>query len=495
MKILLINPPWYRFFDEELAAYPIGLSYIAGVMEKNGFNVIVYNADHETQKKTSLFISPGSKMLSRHEQYQAILKDMNHVIWQDIRETIEKHSPDVIGLSVMTPKYGAALNVARLAKKINTNTIIVLGGIHPTIMSEETIKNECVDFVVRGEGEYTFLELMKKIKNGKKDFENVLGISYKKEEKPFHNPDRPLIENLDDLPNPSRHLLLDKETYHPNAFSKIFSTRGCPYQCTFCGSNKIWKRKVRFRSPEKVVDEIISVKDDYGSKHFVFEDDSFTIDKNFVNSVCDLLIEQKANVEWSCETRANLVTDELIKKMKKAGCTGIVIGVESGSPRILKKIKKGVTIEEIENAARIIKKNSLLFSAFFMIGFPDETEDDINKTIELMKKIKPFTAVLSIFTPYPDTEAYGECLNYGLIPDNINWSTFYHQSPEMHFVKNITKERFNEIVRHTEKIFDEHNKLQRRSLVMKHPIYTIRRIIKNKYYTPKNMLRLFKMIR
>ena len=491
MKILLINPPWYRFFDDELNAYPIGLCYIAGFLERNGYIAKVYNFDHKNDDTTTV---TGSGMLSKYEQYLKILADMRHPIWKDVKDKISEERPDIIGISVMTPKYGAALNIAKIAKELNPGTVVVFGGVHPTIMPEETLKNEHVDYVVRGEGEQTFLELVKIIES-KKSPKKVLGTSFRQERKIIHNKNMPLIHDLNSLPYPARHLLVDKETYDSNAFGKIFATRGCPYQCTFCGSNKVWSRVVRYRSPENVVDEIEYVKKTYGSTHFVFEDDSFTMDINFVKRVCDLLITRKVDIEWSCETRANLITDAMIKHMKAAGCTGIVIGVESGSPRVLKAIKKGITVEHIKNAAKIIKNNGILFSAFFMIGFPDETEDDINETIALMKDIGPFTAVLSIFTPYPDTEAYQECLKYGLIPKSIDWSKFYHQSPEMHFNRRISKERFREIVKHTERIFDEHNISQRRSLLLRHPFYTLKRIIKNRYYHPKNYLKLFTLVR
>jgi|SRR3989338_1095092 len=491
MKILLVNPPWYRLFGEELAAFPLGLSHIAGVLEKEGFDVAVYNADHS---KGAISDLSAGEMMEHHEKYMKILKDLSYPIWDEVREQIKKQKPDLVGVNVWTPKLGSALNVAKICKEINPEIKVVFGGVHPTIMPDETLANENVDFLVRQEGEYTMLELAQKLQKNE-PVDDVLGISWKKNGSVINNPNRPLIDNLDAIPFPARHLLVDKETYHPNAFGKIFASRGCPYQCTYCGSNKIWTRKVRYRTPKNVVDEIEYVKKEYGSTHFVFEDDLLTINKVFLMEICDELIRRKVNIEWSCETRANLIFDELVKKMKASGCTGIVIGIESGSPKVLKDIKKGIVPQQVMDAAKIIKDNGLIYSAFFMIGFPTETKEDIQMTVDLMRKTQPFNAVLSVLTPYPDSEAYFQCKELGLIPENIDWSQFYHQSPDNFFMKNMTKQEFDEIKNWAMKVFDDHNRTQKRSYLLKHPIYTARRIIKNKYYTPKNMTRLIKMVR
>jgi len=490
MKVLLINPPWYRLFGEELAAFPLGLSYLAGVLEKNGFDAVVYNADHS---KGAISDMSSEEMVAHHESYLKTLSDLSEPIWDEVREIVRSQKPDVVGVNVWTPKLGSALNVAKICKQINPDIKVVFGGVHATIMPEQTLKNNEVDYVVRMEGEYTMLELCQKIQGGE-PVDNVLGISFKKGGNMLNNPNRPFIENLDELPFPARHLLLDKETYFANAFGKIFASRGCPYQCNYCGSNKIWTRKVRYRSPKNVVDEIEHVKKEFGSTHFVFEDDLLTINKKFLTSICDELIERNLDIEWSCETRANLVFDDLVKKMKMSGCTGIVVGIESGSEKILRDIKKGIVPEQIYNAAKIIKDNGVIYSAFFMIGFPTETKEDIMETVKVMKETQPFNAVLSVLTPYPDSEVYFQCKELGLMPENIDWSRFYHQSPDNFFMKYMTKQEFDEIKNWAVKVFDDHNKAQKRSFLMKHPIYTARRVIKNKYYTPKNMMRLIKMV-
>lgn len=483
MKILLINPPWSRIFGGSLEASPLGLCYIAAVLEEQGYEVSIYNADY----KKGLQLTSTSDMTAKYEEYLRVLKDLNHPLWEEVSAVISKQSPDIVGISVMTAKYGSALNVSRLVKRFNPNIPVVWGGIHPTILPDDTLKNNDVDIIVRGEGEYTFLELIENLDNLNK----VLGISYKQNDEIVHNENRPLIENLDELPFPARHLILGKENYHPETFGNIFTTRGCPYNCIFCASHNIWTKKVRYRTPENIVDEIKKVKRDFKTNQFRFEDDCFTVKNKFVDDVCNLLIKEKLHIKWTTETRANLVTDELIKKMKSAGCEDITIGVESGDEDTLKKMKKGITLEQVRNANRILKENKMKFSAFFMIGFPWETKKEINRTISLMEELDPRMAIFSVATPYPGTELYEICKSEGLIPKYTDWSTFFHQSPDMYLTKNMTKEESSKLIAETEKLFEEHNNKKWRAILLSDPLYIIRRLISGKYYNPQDLWALF----
>lgn len=358
---------------------------------------------------------------------------------------------------------------------------------HPTILPDEAVKNRDVDIVVRGEGEYTFLELIKNLES----LDKVLGITYKENGEVIHNQNRALIENVDELPFPARHLILEKENCLPEAFGNIFASRGCPYNCIFCASHKVWTKKVRYRSPQNVADEIKEIKKTFKTNQFRFEDDSFTLNKKLVEGVCDLLIKEKLNIKWTTETRADLVTDDLIKKMKSAGCEDITIGVESGDEATLKRIKKGITIEQIRNANRILKENKMGFSAFFIIGFPWETKREIDKTVSLMKELDPRVAGFSVATPYPGTELYEIYKSEGLIPEKIDWSRFFHQSPDMYLTKNLTKEETSKIIEEVEKIFDEHNDKKWRERLLSNPMYVIKRAIKGKYYNPRDLWTLF----
>jgi len=247
----------------------------------------------------------------------------------------------------------------------------------------------------------------------------------------------------------------------------------------------IWTEKVRYRSPQNVISEIKQINKFFKTQHFRFEDDSFTLNKKFINNFCDSLIQEKIGIQWWCETRANLVTEDLVKKMKHAGCDEITIGAESGDEETLKKIKKGITIEQIKNSSKILKKNHMIFSAFFLIGFPWETKTEIDKTILLMKELDPQQAFFSVATPYPGTELYDICKFEGLLPEKIDWSTFFHQSPDMYLNKNLERDECNRIIKETELLFEEHNKKKLRGLLISDPIYIAKRIIKGGHYRPK----------
>jgi len=461
------------------------LCYIAGALEESGFDVSVYNADF----KARAGLSQASEITSGYDNYLQILENINHPLWKEVEAVISQQSPDIVGISITTAQYGSALNVSRLVKNFNRDIPVVWGGVHPTILPDEVIKNSQVDIVVRGEGEYTFLDLVQNLER----LDRVQGITYIQNGKVIHNPNRPLINNLDELPLPARHLILEKGDYLPYAFGNIFATRGCPYSCIFCASSKIWSRRVRYRSPENLINEIKQIKKNFKTHLFSFEDDSFTLNKEFVKTVCDLLTKEKLGIKWRAETRADLVSDDLIKTMKSAGCEEITIGVESGDEEILKKIKKGITIEQIKRAQKLLKENGVKFiNAFFMVGFPWEGEKEIKKTISLMKELDPDTAHFSIATPYPGTELYDICNSEGLLPKNLDWSRFFHQSRDMCFTSNLTIEEFQETIQEAENLFQEHNLRKKRSLLWSDPSYIFETVIKGKYYNPRDLWMLFR---
>ena len=481
-KILLINPPWYRLFGFNSIFSPLGLCYIAAVLEKHGYDVSIYNADYNS----STYLISEYDITANYKKYQQTLKNINNTIWREINRVIRNISPDFVGISVTTPKYGSALNISKLVKNFNPDIPVIWGGPHPTILPDDTIKNRNVDIIVRGEGEYTFRDLIENFNRPNK----VDGITYKKRGRIIHNKNRPLISNLDRLPFPARHLILGKDNYPPEAFGNVFASRGCPHKCIFCASHKIWGKKVRFSSPKNVVEEIKLIHEKYGTKFFRFEDDNLLLNKVFVEQLCDLLVKEDMHIKWIAETRVDSINEKLIKKMKVAGCDEISIGVESGDEYTLRQIKKGITIDQIKTANRIINKNNIRVSAFFIIGFPWETKKQIRNTIDMMKELDPFTAIFSIATPYPETKLFSTCVDEGLISKNLDWSSFFHQSPAMFFNKRYSREEKEEIIHEAEKIFKNHNRKRIGKMLFTNPSYIIRRVREGRYYSPRIIKRL-----
>src|SRR5439155_2660481 len=219
----------------------------------------------------------------------------------------------------------------------------------------------------------------------------------------------------------------------PHALAKLFASRGCPYQCNYCGTQNIWTYKVRHHSAARIVEEIRLVKKDFGASYFTFFDDVFGLDRAQAMAITAAMIEANLHVRWDCLTRANLVSDELLGAMREAGCVKIDMGVESGSDKVLKDTKKALTRAQILAGARLIKKHGILLYTFFMIGLPTETEDDAKQTREFLEELRPDWAGISIFTPIPGTGQWKNLLAEGKISSSPNFARFSHQSPHSNF--------------------------------------------------------------
>ncbi len=482
-KVLLVYPPWYRLFGHTQSSCPNGLAYLAGMLERQGFDVAVYNADYNSKNLGSI-LGSVKRMTAAYPEYQRVLQDLDAPLWQEVKRVIADQAPSMVGISCMTGNYGSAINVAKLVKKIAPDIPVVMGGFHPTIATEEVLGNQDVDIVVRGEGEHTLVHLATTL-HSQGPLDNVPGISYKINGKVVHNPDRPQIADLDSLPLPARHLLLEKETYPSRAFGRLFTSRGCPYHCIYCASHALWTRKVRFRSPENVVQEIEEVNKNFGTRHFYFDDDTFSLNKQRVMAICDLIMEKGLKISWGCETRADHVSPDLIRKMKESGCEYCNVGVESGDEETLRKMKKGITLEQVRNARKIFKDAGMVFNAFFMVGFPWETATQIKRTVAFMKELDPERTHYSIVTPYPKTELHEICASEGIMPQNIDWSTFFHQSPSMYLTKNLSKEETIELIRYTEEIFDKHNRHQIIKFLLRHPLEVFKMVFEWGYAKPR----------
>jgi len=456
MKILLIEPPFERFIGQRCEWYPIGLTSIATLLEKYGFKARVYNAEHDN----SLPYINIKRFYTDYYKYKEGLNNTSHPIWKEVARTIKEFEPELIGISVKSVKIPSALNIAKIGKEINNCVKIVAGGFHSTICPQDLLSAKEVDFIIRDEGEETLLELLEYIRTGNSKFEEIAGISFKdKDGNLVNNPKRSLIENLDSLPYPKRELLIliGKETYTKDQLGWIITSRGCPYDCTFCNSSAIWNRAVRYRSIQNVVEEIDYLKKEYNISNFNFIDDSFTVNRKRVLEFCKILIQEKKEISWSCLTRADLIDVEMTRFMQKAGCTKIDIGIESGSENIQKVIGKGMKLDRVREMAKMFKENKMFWTGFFMMGFPTETKEDILETLRFMKEVNPDWICLSIFTPYPGTKLYEIVKEKGLMsPDK--GSIYSHQNPDNCFSEKISPAEFHKLAELMIEEFDKHNR-------------------------------------
>ena len=474
-KILLIEPPFNRLFKYtySLDRYPLSLGYLAGTIKKEtDWDVKVYNADFYPKSewiKVSYLTGLG------FENYLANMKDLSARIWGDVKSTILKYKPTVVGISAKSQNFVSACMVAKLAKEINEQIIVIVGGPHPSMVGADVLNCKDIDVAVRGEGEDTIVELLRAIDVGT-GFGGIQGALHRRGNEIFENDPREFIKDLDLLCFPHEsapEVLIDYDKYPLSAFRYIFATRGCPGNCLFCGSKNVWSRKPRFRSPENVICQIKGLQR-MGIKIVHFDDDTFGITKKYINALCNALIAHCPGLTWSCELHVRLVDEPTISLMEAAGCFKIQIGIESGNNKILEEMKKGITIEKALAACELIKKRGIQVHAFFIVGFPQETEETLSDTVAAMRKIECHTLVYSIFTPYPGTQIFEFCKRNGLINDDYNVALYNHQSPTNCFCMYLSPERFRELVSNIEKMVDRKNSLDRIKRVVS--LNTLRKI-------------------
>lgn len=440
MKVLFIEPPFERFIGFRCEWFPMGLVSMATYLKKRGHYSRVYNAEHDN----SLPYLGIENYAANFHRYSEALKKSSHHVWKEVQAMLNEYQPNVVGLSIKTAKVPSAFRIAEMAKKILPGVKVIAGGPHATVCPEEALAFPFIDCVVRREGEETILEVVQRIEEGR-DLLDIPGISYKRNGKVFHNGNRPLIRQLGSLPYPDRKLLIGYGDYTPTQLGWIMTSRGCPYNCSYCCSKSIWTRKVRYRPKESVLGEVEELRREHKVADLNFMDDSFTVNRQYVFDLCTAFLERKLKMTWSCLTRADLLDEEMVKVMKSAGCTKVDVGIESGSKRVQKIINKGVILEEIPKMARTLRKNSLFWAGFFMMGFPGETKEDVLYTLDFMKKIKPNWVCFSIFTPYPGTALYEKAKELGLIPEKFDYSLYAHQSPVNCFSEKISAEEFREL--------------------------------------------------
>lgn len=464
-KILLIVPPFYRIIGFYNRYFPVGIATIGTFLKNAGQDVVVYDADCNYDPQYMDY----SLLPQFYQGYLDSFKNERHPIWREVKDTIASVNPDIVGISIWTTYAASAFHVAKLCKEANPNCVVVMGGPHATVKADEILKiSPDVDCVVRGEGEYTTLELLEFINRDKGSLSGIDGLSFRNNGLIVHNPPRQMAENPEMFPWPDRSLLMNEDKYTAEDMGLVMSSRGCPYACSYCATHT---RRVSYRPIEHVVGEIKQVKSNYGTRQFSFKDDSFTVNKKRVEQLCDKLLADKLNINWECNTRVDLVSESLLAKMKKAGCNSIKVGIESGSERILGKMNKGITHEQIRNAAKLFRKIGIHWTGYFMMGVPSETVDEIYQTLKLMYEIQPDFASISVYEPFPGTPMFDEGLEKELVTSNMSLEDFYTTLPNHYYkansrqqVETIGEEEFIALAGEMKRKFHVYNKNFKRLL-------------------------------
>jgi radical SAM superfamily enzyme YgiQ (UPF0313 family) len=355
----------------------------------------------------------------REAGHDSILANFSAWPISRIRQELLAFKPDFIGISQWTHNRHISLELARICRDLLPKSTIVMGGGHATFCYEDIlIVGTPVDIVVRGEAESTLLELVAQ-KPSDTEWQNIAGLAFRRNNAIVVTPPRKVLDDLDSLPLPAHHLEtsigLDLELQS----EFIVTTRGCPSTCFFCSSPDFWGRKVRFRSPNAIVEEIKYIIQKFGLIYFSIRDDTFTADRKRVLEFCRLLQKQKINILWNCQSRVTAIDEELVVEMKRAGCECIQLGVESGSPLVLKQLGKNISPAQIEYACSLIRETGINLSIYLISDIPGETPDDISQTIELVRRIHPDDGYVSPLAYYPGTQLLKDAVAAGYTNPDI----------------------------------------------------------------------------
>lgn len=406
MKIILLKAPYLELYkgvdDVATNQAPLGIAYIAAVLREAKHTVIL--RDPENQDMT----------------------------YDDVGSLILKERPDIVGITSATANFGNAVKLARIAKQ-SGEPLVVLGGIHATSLPDEVLtKYPEIDLVVVGEGEITMRELCDAMDSGGKvNYASIRGLAFRNDSGQIEkSPPRPFNMDLDSLPLPARDLLpLEKYGVQINMITMkgikatMISSRGCPSYCTFCAAHISTGRVYRPRSTESVVDEMEYLVRKYNAKFIQFYDDTFTINYKRTVDVCNSIIKRGLKVKWFAHARVNTVDENLFRLMKRAGCTHVSFGIESGNQTILNNIKKGTTLAQARKAVRASMQAGLKTAITCMVGNPGETPETIQDTINFAVELNPDVGVFTILVPLPGTEVYNKYRGV-LFDTSLDWEDY-----------------------------------------------------------------------
>lgn len=380
---------------------PLGLSYLAATLQSGGHEVEIL--DLLTAKATS------SKITHR----------------------LEKLRPHVVGSTGPTMVFPSAAKVLKTCKDYDSQIITVMGGPHVSFAVEDSFKRApWIDYIVLGEGERTLLELVNTLEK-KGDQGEVAGIAFKYGEAIAKTQPRPLIQELDEIPLPARHLLPLARYRALGTACSVVSSRGCPYSCIFCSAPKMFGRKVRFRSPRLVVDEMESIRD------LCFErvnlvDDTFTLNHKHTEALCREILRRNLKIEWNAYSRVDTLTPDIVDLMRQAGCTFLVFGVESGNQQVMDNIKKGITVEKVRHAVKMTSSAGIKSFASFILGLPGETPETARDTLSLAREIFEAYGIQYGFhylAPFPGTEVYEQARQMGIRLTTRDWRRYNANEP------------------------------------------------------------------
>jgi radical SAM superfamily enzyme YgiQ (UPF0313 family) len=408
-KVLLLNPPYP---PEEHPTPSFGLMSLAAYIMTKGYEV----------KIEDYIIENCSK-----DRFKSV---------------IEQYKPDIVGATAVSMTVNKSLSILKDYKSLSPNIITVIGGPHATFDSIGMLNSGAVDFVVRGEGEITFSELLDTLSNGG-DISSINGISYKSDGKILHTPDRDLIKDIYILPLPARHLVTLSKYRAMDLPINMVTSRGCPHSCIFCLGRKMVGQRVRYFDVDRVVDEF-EMLSKIGFSQINIADDLFTSNKKRCIAICDGIISRCIKQRWSAFARIDTVSEDLLIKLKEAGCVNLCFGIESGDQNILDRVKKRITLSKCQTVSDMCKRSGIIPFASFILGLPGETEETLMKTLRFARDLN-MDFGMHILAPFPGTEIRENAEEYGLHIFTDDWDK-YDANRSVSSTGGIAHEKIDKIV-------------------------------------------------
>lgn len=380
---------------------PVGLLYLASFLEARGVTVKILDGQ---------------------------IHDLSD---QVLAAEIDAHRPIIVGIGCPTPLLADGLRIARTVKHAEPKTVVVMGGPHPTVLPRECFSTGDVDVVVSGEGEHALWEILDALRR-RQTLDAISGIHFLRDGQPIATPPRPFLLDLDSLPLPARHLLPFREyrqsidNFYRHPMELLLTSRGCPYHCIFCASRRVSGHRYRFHSPEYVIRDIDDIMEKLSPRLIGIADDHFTMKKERAERICDLIVQRgyQKRMAWNCALRADHADADLLKKMRRAGCRCICVGIESGSQRILQILRKDEKLEEMERGVKLIHRAGIMVRGTFVMGAPTETREETLATIAFARKLKLDFAKFNLIVPFPGTELFEIAKREGAL-DGDSWANFF----------------------------------------------------------------------
>ncbi|MBI5211336.1 MAG: B12-binding domain-containing radical SAM protein [Elusimicrobia bacterium] len=444
-KILFINPPFFRLVGQTYIYLPLGICSLAAVTRSHRYETAVYNMD--LPPLDSALFRDYQDLHGAADERDLILMNLRGDplgVWQELKDVLRDYAPEVVGITALTPQIPLAEKVADICKAHDPAIATVVGGPHATFLPGQVLGRDSIDFVFSGEAEDGIIGLLKALESGGKaeDLDRIKGLSHKRSGRACVSGERPIVD-VNAYPMPARESFLFPERLQPKNMAMLLTGRGCYFRCKFCSSPAMSGFKVRQRTMGKIADEVEHIYRTYQAREFMFWEDTFVSGKTRISEFRRLLKERGLDIAWRCHTRLDTLNEDIVDMLLDGGCRQITVGVETGSERMLKYMDKRISRDKIIEKISILRRKGIIWSANFMIGYPEETPADIEETIAFIRDTIKNHIAINICIPYPGTRFFDDCAAMGLIDRErpIDWTLFNPQSKYARFTKHLDHQR------------------------------------------------------